>query len=41
VKDPTFMIKGREENQFGSDADREFLAGRDIAKNPFTDPTSN
>ena len=34
-----YMIKGRVHDNFGSDANREPMHHRDIAKSPFVDPT--
>jgi len=34
------MIKGRVQDSFGADAQRESLLHRDIAKSPFTNPNT-
>lgn len=40
VNDPIYMIKGRVQDNFGTDALRESLLHRDIAKSPFTNPNT-
>ena len=37
---PKYMIKGRLQDGFGTDANREPLFHRDVSKSPYKNPTS-